>query len=297
MGLSRVDLRVGVVILPDRPWAESAPRWRRADELGFHHAWTYDHLTWRSFRDRTWHAAMPTLTAAAMVTDRIRLGTLVASPNTREPLTLAKELIALDDISGGRITLGIGAGGTGWDATMTGHEPWSPGERADRFDELVTMTHRLLTEPTATIAGGYYQVEEARTFPGCVQQPRVPFAVAATGPRGMALAAQHGQMWVTTGPRDHSGPLLSPAAGAAAVRSQMDRLDASCEAIGRDPATIDRLVLLGLTLDQCLSSPEAFGEAVRTYAEVGVTDLVVHWPRADEPFQADLDTFETIMGG
>jgi alkanesulfonate monooxygenase SsuD/methylene tetrahydromethanopterin reductase-like flavin-dependent oxidoreductase (luciferase family) len=230
-----LPLRVGVVILPDRRWAEAEAAWRLADQMVFDHAWTYDHLTWRSFRDSTWHTAMPTLAAAAMVTKRIRLGTLVASPNFRHPLTLAKELIALDDLSGGRITLGIGAGGSGWDATMLGHEAWSPGERADRFEELVTMTHQLLVEPAATIHGRYYQVAEARTHPGCVQQPRVPFAVAAAGPRGMALAAEYGDAWVTTGSRKHDGPLLAPALGVDVVRRQMDRLDAACEAVGREP--------------------------------------------------------------
>jgi alkanesulfonate monooxygenase SsuD/methylene tetrahydromethanopterin reductase-like flavin-dependent oxidoreductase (luciferase family) len=288
-------LRVGVVILPDRSWSEAEGAWRRADQMVFDHAWTYDHLTWRGFRDGTWHPAMPTLAAAAMVTERIRLGTLVASPNFRHPLTLAKELIALDDLSGGRITLGVGAGGSGWDATMLGHEAWSPRERADRFEELVTMTHRLLVSPDNTIHGRYYQVTEARTVPGCVQHPRVPFAVAATGPRGMVLAVEYGQAWVTTGDPAHTGPLLSPAEGVAVVREQMERVDAACEIAGRDPATLDRLVLLGLTLDQCLGSRDAFLDAAGTYAEEGVTDLVVHWPREDEPFQADLATFESIF--
>jgi alkanesulfonate monooxygenase SsuD/methylene tetrahydromethanopterin reductase-like flavin-dependent oxidoreductase (luciferase family) len=292
---ARFPLRVGVVILPDRSWAEAELRWRRADQLGFAHAWTYDHLTWRSFRDQTWHTAMPTLAAAAIVTERIRLGTLVASPNFRHPLTLAKELIALDDLSGGRITLGIGAGGSGWDATMLGRAAWSPHERADRFEELMAMTHQLLVSPVNTIEGRHYQASEARTFPGCVQQPRVPFAVAATGPRGMALAVEYGQAWVTTGEPRHDGPLLAPDEGTAVVRRQMDRLDAACEAAGRDPASLDRLVLLGLTLDQCLSSPEAFADAAVAYADVGVTDLVVHWPRSDEPFRADPDTFESIF--
>ena len=158
------------------------------------------------------------------------------------------------------------------------------------------MTHELLVSPTATIEGAHYQVDEARTFPGCVQQPRIPFAVAATGPRGMALAAELGQAWVTTGDHAHDGPLLPPSAGAAVVQRQMDRLDAACEQADRDPATLDRLVLLGLTLDQCLSSPERFLDAAGTYAAAGVTDLVVHWPREDEPFRADATTFESIFG-
>jgi alkanesulfonate monooxygenase SsuD/methylene tetrahydromethanopterin reductase-like flavin-dependent oxidoreductase (luciferase family) len=102
----------GVLILPEFPWTTAQSVWRRAEALGFEHAWIYDHLAWRSFRDSTWFAAIPTLTAAAMATKRIRLGTLVASPNFRHPVPFAKELVTLDDISGGRLTLGLGAGGT-----------------------------------------------------------------------------------------------------------------------------------------------------------------------------------------
>ena len=92
-------MRLGVLILPDRPWTEAQATWRRAEDLGFHHAWTYDHLTWRGLRDSPWHAAIPTLTAAALVTSRIRLGTLVASPHFRHPVAFAKELVTLDSIS------------------------------------------------------------------------------------------------------------------------------------------------------------------------------------------------------
>src|SRR6478735_1624105 len=116
-------VRLGVVILPDERWTDGGARWTRAEELGFDHAWTYDHLAWRSLRDSTWFACVPTLTAAAGVTERIRLGPLVASPNFREPVTFAKELMTLDDVSAGRLTVGIGSGGEGWDATALGQQP------------------------------------------------------------------------------------------------------------------------------------------------------------------------------
>lgn len=120
-----MSLRLSTVILPYRRWHEGGrSAWQRAEQLGFHSAYTYDHLSWRSFRDGPWFGALPTLTAAAGVTDTLRLGTLVTSPNFRHPVTLAKELISLDDISGGRVTLGIGAGGNGFDATVLGQEPW-----------------------------------------------------------------------------------------------------------------------------------------------------------------------------
>lgn len=287
-------MRFGVVILPEVPWKEAEPRWRRAEELGFDHVWTYDHLTWRSFRDAPWFGAVPTLTAAAMATERIRLGTLVASPNFRHPVPFAKELITLDDISGGRLSLGIGAGGIGWDATMLGQEPWSPRERADRFAEFLELTDRLLRQPAVSYQGRFYAADEARTYPGCVQQPRLPFVVAATGPRAMRAAATYGQTWVTTGPREPQAT-LGAADGAKEVAAQMAALDAACEEADRDPASLGRMVLTGNALDAGLSSVEAFRETAGHYEEIGVTDLVVHWPRDTEPQAADLATFERIF--
>ena len=287
-------MRLGVVILPEFRWSAAQGMWQRAEELGFDHAWTYDHLAWRSFRDRTWFGAVPTLAAAATVTERIRLGTLVASPNFRHPVTLAKELVALDDISGGRFTLGIGAGATGWDATMLGQEPWSSGERADRFEEFLHLTDRLLREPAVSHVGRYYSADQARTYPGCVQQPRIPFAVAASGPRSMRLAATYGSQWVTIGDRANRDP-VDAAAGAAIVREQIARLEDICIDVGRDPSSLDRLVLTGPIIDAALQSAEAFRDATGRYAEIGVTDVVVHWPRADEPYAADYDTFERIF--
>ena len=99
-------VRFGLIILPQRRWAEQSAMWRRGDDLGFDHLWTYDHLTWDPLAGTPWGATMPTLVAAAQVTSRARLGTWVASPNYRHPVPFARELAALDDISGGRAVLG-----------------------------------------------------------------------------------------------------------------------------------------------------------------------------------------------
>ena len=290
---ARPRMRIGVVILPELRRAELADTWRRAEQLGFDHAWTYDHLAWRSLRDASWFAAVPTLAAAALATERIRLGPLVASPNFRHPVVFARELIALDDLSAGRFTLGIGAGGTGWDATILGQTPWSPRERAERFAEFVALTDRLLRQPETSFTGRYYAAHEARSIPGCVQQPRIPFAIAATGPRGMRLAAEHGAIWVTTGDRAREG--LSPAEGARVVAAQIARLEEACAAVGRAPASLERLVLSGLALADGLDSVEAFRDTLGRYEAVGVTDFVVHWPRASPPFAGELARFERVV--
>jgi len=287
-------VRFGVVILPELRWSEARRIWQRAEALGFDHAWTYDHLAWRSLRDSPWFAAVPTLVAASLATERLRLGTLVASPNFRHPVTFAKELMTLDDVSEGRVTVGIGAGGEGWDATMLGQEPWSRRERADRFAEFVELLDRLLREPRVSHEGRFYSADGARSYPGCRQQPRVPFAIAATGPRGMELAASYADIWVTTG-EGGAPEQLGAEQGAVVVGRQIERLADACGRAGRDPDSMDRLVLTGAVLDAGLSSVERFRDTVGRYADVGVTDLVVHWPRSTEPYATEPATFESIF--
>jgi alkanesulfonate monooxygenase SsuD/methylene tetrahydromethanopterin reductase-like flavin-dependent oxidoreductase (luciferase family) len=287
-------MQLGVLILPEFPWVTAQAIWRRAEALGFEHAWTYDHIAWRSFRDTTWFAAIPTLTAAAMVTRRIRLGTLVASPNFRHPVPFAKELVALDDISGGRITLGLGAGSSSWDATILGQAAWPPKERAGRFAEFIELLDQALREPATSYQGQYYAADEARTYPGCVQQPRLPFAIAATGRQGMHLAASYGQIWVTNGDRTRQD-VMKAKQGAQVVREQIARFDDICRQVRRDPASLRRLVLSGPRLDSGLESVEAFHDTIGRYTEAGLTDFVVHWPRPDQPYAADLATFERIF--
>ncbi|MFC4501199.1 MULTISPECIES: LLM class flavin-dependent oxidoreductase [Streptomyces] len=288
-------MQLSTVILPIHRWSEGQKNWRLAEDLGFHTAYTYDHLSWRTFRDGPWFGAIPTLTAAASVTRTLRLGTLVTSPNFRHPVTLAKELISLDDVSDGRVTLGIGAGGNGFDATVLGREPWTPRERADRFAEFVALLDRLLTEDSVSCDGTHYSAHEARNIPGCVQRPRLPFAVAATGPRGLRLAARHGQAWVTTGdPKlyEHGTPEQS----LQAIRGQVEKLTAACAAEGRDVAELGRILLTGFTPDRTrpLESLDAFVDFAGRHKELGFTELVIHWPIPDSDFAVDEKVFEQI---
>jgi alkanesulfonate monooxygenase SsuD/methylene tetrahydromethanopterin reductase-like flavin-dependent oxidoreductase (luciferase family) len=289
-------LTLSTVILPHQRWHDGArEEWVGAERLGFAAAYTYDHLSWQTFRDGPWFGAVPTLTAAAGATERIRLGTLVTNANFRHPVTLAKELISLDDISGGRFTLGIGAGTSGFDATVLGQEPWSPRERADRFAEFVELLDRLLTEPDVTADGTYYSAHEARNIPGCVQLPRLPFAVAGTGPRGLALAARHGQAWVTTGD-DKLFEDGTPAESDAAIAGQVARLEDACAAIDRDPGTISKVLLTGFTPEANgpLQSFDRFIDFAGRHRELGFDEIVIHWPIPDSYFAAPYDVFERI---
>ena len=289
-------LALSTVILPHRRWHDGArEEWLRAEELGLHAAYTYDHLSWRTFRDGPWFGALPTLTAAAGVTSTLRLGTLVTNPNFRHPVTLAKELITLDDVSGGRITLGIGAGTAGFDATVLGREPWSPKERADRFAEFVALLDRLLTEDDVTAAGNHYAANEARNIPGCVQRPRLPFAVAATGPRGLSLAARYGQAWVTTGD-DKLYEDGTPAESDAALAGQIERLGAACTEVDRDPSELRKILLTGFTpeANEILQSFDRFVDFAGRHRDLGFDEIVIHWPIPDSDFAAPHDVFERI---
>jgi len=287
-------MRIGVVILPDQRWRDVAPIWRECEELGFAHAWTYDHLTWRDLRDGPWFGAIPTLAAAALATSRIRLGTLVASPNFRHPVPFAKELMSLDDLSDGRITLGIGAGGIGWDAQALGQEMWSAGERSARFAEFVSLLDRLLIEPALdSFEGKFYSAKDARAIPGCVQRPRIPFAIAATGTKGIALAARLGQAWVTYG-----DPKTAATNGEdeaiSAVERQFAILREQCEIQERNFEAMSKIYLAGSTQEPWLRSINDFVRLAAKYEALGFTDVVIHRPREREPFQGELDVYYQI---
>lgn len=269
-------VRVGVVILPDLPWRDALRRWREAEERGFATAWTYDHLSWRSLRDRPWLGTVPLLAAVAASTSRLRMGTLVTSPNFRHPALLAKDVMTLDEVSGGRIELGVGAGGTGFDAVVLGGQPLSPAQRQARFSEFVDALDVLLREPAASYSGRFFSAVESRTYPGCVQRPRVPFTVAAAGPKAMGVAARHAATWVTYGPVAED---VSATAWFAGVERQLSLLEAACADAERDPAALARMALVGLEMAWAQESVGAWDDLVGRLDDLGFTDVVVHWPR------------------
>lgn len=275
-------MRIGIVILPDQRWADSQRRWRQADEWGFDHAWTYDHLGWRDLVDGPWFDSMTTLTAAATVTSRVRLGTLVASPNFRHPAAFARQVTALDDVSGGRLLLGLGAGGIGFDATVLGGETLPPRQRVDRFAEFTELLDVILREDGTTWRGEWFAAVDARSNPGCVQRPRVPFVVAANGPRSMRLVARYGQGWVTTG---LGGDDLE--SWWSTVTDLAGRMDDTLAKAGRDPATLDRYLSLDSAPVFSLRDVDFFAEQVARAARLGFTDVVTHWPRASSWYAGD----------
>ncbi len=283
-------MRIGVVVLPQQRWTEASARWRAVDDMGFDHAWTYDHLAWRDLAEEPWFATVPTLVAAATVTRRVRLGTWVASPNYRHPVPFAKELMSLDDVSGGRFVLGVGAGGTGWDAEVLGDDVHPPGARAERLGEFLHLLDLLLTGSPTTWAGRWYTAVSAFMQPGCVQRPRLPFVVAANGPRTMVLAARYGRGWATTGPDGCAG---EPERWWAGVALRAARFDEVLRSEGRPPGEVDRYLSVDVP-DLAVSSLEHFRDVVGQARGLGFTDVVTHWPRPSGVYAGDERVLEQV---
>lgn len=115
---------------------------------------------------------------------------------------------------------------------------------------------------------------------GCVQQPRVPLAIAATGDRSLRIAAEMGDAWITYG--DPLCTDLAPKEIQRSVALQAQSLNAHCAQGGRDPASISRIYLIGNTSEQPLESIDRFDEFVGRYRELGFTDFVFHTPGEDD---------------
>jgi alkanesulfonate monooxygenase SsuD/methylene tetrahydromethanopterin reductase-like flavin-dependent oxidoreductase (luciferase family) len=283
-------MRVGVTLLPEHDWVEDRHRWVRAEEYGFDHAWTFDHLAWRSLADSPWFATIPTLTAAALSTTSLRLGTFVTSPNFRHPVPLAKELMTLDVVSGGRLNIGLGAGAAGFDASMLGQPELSPRQASDRFQEFVTLLDLLLSQPQTNWQGDWYTAVGARAVPGCVQQPHPPFLIAANGPRTMRVAVERGAGWITMG---NEQPGAGPDQWWAGVQRAV-------EAFGKVSDTTQHQLPISMRLldmethAAAFRSIDQFREAFGRAADLGFTDVVIAWPRDSEPFAGDERLLENL---
>jgi len=168
------------------------------------------------------------LAGVALQTSRVKLGTLVTAGTFRHPGVVANAVATVDQISGGRVVLGIG---TGWYERE--HQafgmPFPPiGERFDRLSEQLRIILGLWTTPQGepfSFNGRFWQLEEARNFPVLVQQPRPEIVIGGTGPRRTPLmAARYADEF-------NSG-------GGEGTRERYENVRRICEEIGRDPATL-----------------------------------------------------------
>lgn len=271
-------MRFSAIVIPDSHPADYVRTVREVEAAGVERLWTYDHLSWRRVHVESWFASMPLLAAAAVSTTRIRLGPLVATPNFRHPVPLAQEIMTLDQMAEGRIDLGIGAGTDGPDASVLGAEPLSPRQRADRFRDWAQLLVTLLENREVTATSGAYTAVDARTIPGCHQQPRTPLTIAATGRRGMALAAGLGTTWVTYSHPRH--PADSDYDTWLEGLRQQSRLMTDVAAEARLPRPRSAVVI-GLTNRAPFESAQRLGDTVGQLAEAGFDEIYAHWPRPD----------------
>jgi probable F420-dependent oxidoreductase len=156
---------------------------RQAEQLGYSSLLVPDHLG---------HQLSPiaAISAAAAVTDRLRVGGFVFANDFRHPLVLAREAATLDLLSGGRLELGLGAGWRTSDYRQLGMRYDSPGTRIERLAESIQLVKRLLSGESVTHEGPTYRLGAARVWPRAVQRPHPPIILGGGGPRMLRLAAR-----------------------------------------------------------------------------------------------------------
>ncbi len=273
-------LKVGVQLPEverDVRWPEYLALARTVESLGFDSIWYGDHLLYRRPGDRArgpWEC-WTMLAALAASTDRVELGPLVASTSFHAPAMLAKEAATVDEISGGRLILGLGAG---WNETEYTAFGFPFDHRIGRFEEAFTIIRTLLRQGAIDFEGRWYTVRDCELLPRGPRPGGPPILLGSSGERMLAIGAPHIDAWnawyADTG---------NDSTGIAPLR---DRVDAAARAAGRDPAAIERTVavLVRLTggrgrlqgdvtrpeVAALEGPPEHLAEALRAYAREGI---------------------------
>ena len=243
-------------------WPEILRRVRFGEDAGFDGAWVFDHFK-PLYGDSNGPCmeGWTILAALAASTERIRLGTLVTGVTYRHPSILAAEAVSVDQISGGRLEIAIGAAWFEGEHRELGI-PFPPArERTDRLEEAVQVMRLLMTKDGASFVGRHYRLEGASYHPRPVQQPHPPIWIGGGGERRtIPIAGRYADAW-------HGFGSIEDLERKAAV------LDRAAEVAGRDPASIIRASSLSL------SEPwEEVRERVKALAKLGFSYLVVSWP-------------------
>ena len=255
-------------------------RW--AEEAGWHGVWYADHYMPNtgdeSLLPGDTHECWAMLPAIAAVTERVRVGSLVAPTSIHHPAVLANRAATIDHISNGRMVLGIGAGWQINEHKAYGIELEEPKQRVDRFEEAIQIMRSLLAEDFTTFDGDVYSLTNAPSDPAPIQSP-LPILVGTGGSRMLKITARYADEWNTWG-----GP--SMAGGARA------KFDAACESVDRDPSTmwtsVQALVMLSddqTAVDTARASamgPRMIAgsaaellDAMGEYAELGFDEFIV----------------------
>jgi F420-dependent oxidoreductase-like protein len=214
-------------------WDQLREVWQFADEVGYATVWIPDHF-YSGFGDPedACFEAWSVVAAMAACTKRIRIGPMVSGNTYRHPAVLANMAATIDQISSGRLNLGLGAGWMPAEHAGYGIPLPPPRERLERLDEALQVLKLLFTERRANFAGKYYQLTDALCEPKPVQRPHPPLLVGGGGERRtLRVVARHADEWNgEVGPRQ--------------LARKIAVLHEHCRAVGRDPAEIALSVLL-----------------------------------------------------
>ncbi|HEX4668413.1 MAG TPA: TIGR03560 family F420-dependent LLM class oxidoreductase [Solirubrobacterales bacterium] len=219
----------------DVNWADWKAIAAACEEHGVGKLFRSDHyLSVDDRRERGSLDAWTTIAALAAITERLRLGTLVSPATFRHPAILAKMAVTADHVSGGRVELGIGAGWWEREHEAYGFDLPEPGPRLDALEEQMELIRRYWEEGAFNYEGRHYRAKNLDPLPRPMQQPRLPLILGGKGgPRSLRLAAALA---------DEYNTVMSTAEEIADVRK---RLDETCEAIDRDPASLPLSMMTG----------------------------------------------------
>jgi alkanesulfonate monooxygenase SsuD/methylene tetrahydromethanopterin reductase-like flavin-dependent oxidoreductase (luciferase family) len=228
------------------------------ERLGYDSLWLYDHLYAPGLPAQPSLEAWTLATALLARTSRLRVGPLVLCTNFRHPAVLAKMATTLDVISGGRLELGIGSGSAEAEHDQAGIGWGSARERSERLGEAAEIITRMFAGPVTNWAGNHYAVHDLPNLPAPVQRPRPPVHIGGAGLRyTLPLVARYADVWnVPTYALDRLAELS-------------EALDAECERIGRDPASIRRSIEAVLVVAPQHRLDEAVDRARRHYGWPG----------------------------
>lgn len=250
-----------------------------AEDGGLDSVWGADHLIFRDGGDTTGiHECWTVLTAIAAVTSRVEIGPLVLALPFRNPALTAKMAAELDEVSGGRLILGVGCG---WHRPEFDAFGYPFDHRVSRFDEALQVLVPLLREGRATFKGQYHDVGDAELRPRPIRDGGPPILIAGKQPRMLALVARYADQWNAAwyGDPDEAHEL----------RERLTNLHAALDAAGRDPATLEITVGIFVAFEGAeADAPEKairgtideVADALAGYAELGAGHLIAHvFPR------------------
>lgn len=286
------DLRFQVLVIPNVPWPEYLDRFLRLEDLGFDVAAVPDHFCDWSNPPGPWLEAWTGLAAIAARTSTIRLTTCVTQIPLRNPAVLAHQAVTVDQISGGRVELGIGTGLTiDPSYEMIGVPNWTTRERVARFGEYVELLDHLLAETVTVYHGTYYQANRAVMNPSSVQRPRLPIMVAALGPQMMRHAVEHADIWNSLSFAIDFDEQM------AELGDRCMTMDELCVEVDRDPDSLRRSYTMfdpkarasGGTIAY-YESDDLFVKMVRQVTALGITEVSLYYPALD----TQLGAFERI---